>query len=65
LSVLTIKFGPQIVADIKYLVQAHPWLLAGIVLAICAGAYLVFRLLRQPAKEIGEELKHHEEAGNE
>jgi membrane protein YqaA with SNARE-associated domain len=60
LSVLTIVFGPQIVADIKYLVQAHPWLLGGIVVAMCAGAYLVFRLLRQPAKEIAEEMQHGE-----
>jgi membrane protein YqaA with SNARE-associated domain len=60
LSVLTIMFGPQIVADIKYLVQAHPFVLAMIVLALGLGAYLVFRLLRQPAKEIAEEIEHSE-----
>jgi membrane protein YqaA with SNARE-associated domain len=61
LSVLTIMFGPKIVADIKYLVTAHPLVLLAIVLALCVGVYLVFRLLRQPAKEIAEEIKHTEE----
>ncbi len=58
LSVLTIAFGPQIVADVKFLVKAHPAILAVTVLALGLGIYLVFRLLRQPAKEIAEEIRH-------
>jgi membrane protein DedA with SNARE-associated domain len=64
LSVLTIAFGPQIVADVKFLVKAHPVILAITVLALGIGIYLVFRLLRQPAKEIAEEIRH-DEAGPE
>lgn len=60
LSVLTIMFGPQIVADIKYLVKAHPLVLVLILLALILGVYLVFQLLRQPAKEIAEEIKQTE-----
>jgi membrane protein YqaA with SNARE-associated domain len=60
LSVLTIVFGPQIVADVKFLVKAHPVVLAVTVLTLGIGIYLVFRLLRQPAREIAEEIKHNE-----
>lgn len=60
LSVLTIVFGPQIVADIKFLLKAHPVVLVVTVLLLGFGIYLVFRLLRQPAKEIAEEIKEHE-----
>jgi membrane protein YqaA with SNARE-associated domain len=60
LSVLTIAFGPEIVAETRKLVQSHPWLLVlGLVLLV-AVIYLLFRLLRQPAKEIAEEIKHGE-----
>jgi membrane protein DedA with SNARE-associated domain len=63
LSVLTIVFGPEIVAETKKLVQSHPWLLALIVLGVALVVYLLFRLLRQPAKEIAEEIRHEDEAG--
>jgi membrane protein YqaA with SNARE-associated domain len=62
LSVLTIVFGPEIVSESKILIKTHPWILVLIVVAIILGAYLVYRLLRQPAKEIAEEIKHEEEA---
>ncbi|HMC32104.1 MAG TPA: VTT domain-containing protein [Candidatus Angelobacter sp.] len=60
LSVLTILFGPEIVAETKKLIQSHPWVLAliGVVLALVI--YLLFRLLRQPAKEIAQEIRHEE-----
>jgi len=58
LSVLTVIFGPQIVNQTKTLVRSHPWVLVLLVLAIVALGYLVFRLLRRPAKEIAEEIKH-------
>jgi membrane protein YqaA with SNARE-associated domain len=60
LSVLTVIFGPQIVAETRTLAKTHPWLVVLIFLGLILGAYLVYRLLRQPAKEIAEELKHDE-----
>jgi len=65
LSVLTIVFGKEIVAETKKLVHSHPWLLALIVPVVAAVIYLLFRLLRQPAKEIAEEIKEHDEAQQE
>jgi membrane protein YqaA with SNARE-associated domain len=62
LSVLTIVFGPGIVSESKILIKTHPWILVLIVVAIILGAYLVYRLLRQPAKEIAEEIQHEKEA---
>ena len=59
LSVLTIVFGKEIVAETSKLVHSHPWLLGLIVLVVAAVIYLLFRLLRQPAKEIAEEIKEH------
>jgi len=61
LSALTIIFGPQIVAETKALIQTHPWLLAVIVIVLGLVGYLVFRPLRQPAREIAEEMKHAQE----
>jgi membrane protein YqaA with SNARE-associated domain len=61
LSVLTIVFGEQIVAKTKFLIQSHPELLVLIVLVLILLGYLVFRLLRAPAKEIAEEIKHESE----
>ena len=60
LSVLTIVFGPEIVEQTKKLIHSQPWVLALIALALGAVIYLIFRLLRQPAKEIAEEMKHDE-----
>ena len=65
LSVLTIVFGKEIVEETKKLVQSHPWLLVLILLILVAVIYLLFRLLRQPAKEIAEEIKEHDEAQQE
>lgn len=61
LSVLTIVFGKEIVAETNKLIHSHPWLLGVIVLGVAAVIYLLFRLLRQPAKEIAEEIKDREE----
>lgn len=60
LSVLTIVFGPQIVAETKTLIKTHPSVLVLIVVGLILAAYLVFRLLRQPAKEIAEEIQHED-----
>jgi membrane protein YqaA with SNARE-associated domain len=62
LSVLTVVFGPQIVAETKTLIKTHPSVLVLIGVGLILAGYLVYRLLRQPAKEIAEEIKHEEEA---
>jgi membrane protein YqaA with SNARE-associated domain len=61
LSVLTVIFGPQIVAQTKNLIRTHPSVLALIAIGLILAGYLVYRLLRQPAKEIAEEIKHEGE----
>jgi membrane protein YqaA with SNARE-associated domain len=61
LSVLTIMFGETIVDQIKNLLHAHPTILVLIGIALILIAYLIFRLLRAPAKEIAEEIKHKDE----
>jgi membrane protein YqaA with SNARE-associated domain len=61
LSVLTIMFGEKIVDQIKNLLHAHPAVLVLIVIALILIGYLIFRLLRAPAKEIAEEIKHADE----
>ena len=61
LSVLTVIFGPQIVAETKTLIKTHPSVLVLIALGLVLAGYLVYRLLRQPAKEIAEEIRHEDE----
>ena len=61
LSVLTVIFGPQIVAETKNLIRTHPSFLVLIAIGLILAAYMVYRLLRQPAKEIAEEIKHEGE----
>ncbi len=61
LSVLTIIFGPQIVAETKTLIKTHPSVLVLIGIGLVLVCYLVYRLLRQPAKEIAKEIKHEDE----
>jgi len=65
LSVLTIIFGPQIVAQTKELIHTHPWVLVLIILALGLLGYLLFRLLRAPAREITDEIKHPEQADHQ
>jgi membrane protein YqaA with SNARE-associated domain len=62
LSVLTIIFGERIVDEAKDLFKSHPALLVLIVIVLALVIYLLFRLLRQPAKEIAEEIKSSDEA---
>jgi len=63
LSVLTVIFGPQIVAETKTLIKTHPAVLALTAVGLILAGYLVYRLLRQPAKEIAEEIRHEGEVG--
>jgi preprotein translocase subunit YajC len=43
------------------MVKTHPTVMVLLVFAIFLVIYFVFRLLRQPAKEIAEELQHDDE----
>lgn len=61
LSVLTVFFGPQIVGQVKSLFKNHLWLAILAVVVVAGLVYLLFRLLRQPVKEVAEEIKHAEE----
>ena len=65
LSVLTVIFGPEIVAETKLLIRTHPSYLVLIGIGLILVCYLIYRLLRQPAKEIAEEIKHEEEVDQE
>jgi uncharacterized membrane protein YdjX (TVP38/TMEM64 family) len=61
LSILTVVFGPQIVAETKTLIKTHPSVLILIGVGLILAAYLIYRLLRKPAKEIAEEIQHEDE----
>jgi len=56
LSVLTVIFGPQIVSQTKNLVRNHPSLAVLLLVAILLLAYLLFRLVRAPMKEVAKEM---------
>src|SRR5438309_6748338 len=58
LSVLVVIFGKEIVDETKSLIKTHPWYLVLLGIVLILVCYLVYRLLRQPAKEIVEEIKH-------
>jgi membrane protein YqaA with SNARE-associated domain len=58
LSLLTVIFGPQIVTQTKNLFHNHPSLAVLLAVAILALAYLIYRLLRAPLREVAEEMKH-------
>ena len=61
LSVLTVIFGPEIVAETKLLIKTHPSYLVLILVGLILVCYFIYRLLRQPAKEIAEGIQHDEE----
>jgi membrane protein YqaA with SNARE-associated domain len=60
LSVLTIVFGPQIVAQAKNLFKNHPSLLIVAILTLIALGYIIYRLVRAPVREVAEEMRHQE-----
>ena len=62
LSVLVVIFGKEIVNETKNLIKKHPSYLVLIGIGLILVCYLIYRLLRQPAKEIAEEIKYEEEA---
>jgi membrane protein YqaA with SNARE-associated domain len=58
LAALTVIFGPQIVTRVKNLFHNHPSLAVLLGIGVLALGYLLFRLLRAPAREMAKELKH-------
>jgi membrane protein YqaA with SNARE-associated domain len=65
LSVLVVIFGKEIVDEMKTLIKTHPSLLLLIGIGLVIVGYFIYRLLRQPAREIAEEIQHEEEAETE
>jgi membrane protein YqaA with SNARE-associated domain len=57
LAALTVIFGPQIVTRVKDLFHNHPSLLVLLIIGVVALLYLLFRLLRGPAREMAKEMK--------
>ena len=57
-SLITIFFGPQIVAEAKSLVLKHPSVIVGIGILVLALLYLLYRLLREPVVEVAHEIEH-------
>jgi membrane protein YqaA with SNARE-associated domain len=65
LSVLTVRFGPQIVAQARELLAHHLGFTVLAVIGVALMGYLIFRLLRAPVREVAWEIEHPEKkAGN-
>jgi len=65
LAVLTVFFGPQIVAEAKDLVAHHLGLTLLALLAAGLAAYILYRLLRAPVTEVAREIEHpHKDNGD-
>ncbi|HLY99449.1 MAG TPA: VTT domain-containing protein [Candidatus Angelobacter sp.] len=58
LALITVLFGPQIVTQTRELVKHNPRILVLIVVGVLLLGYLLFRLLRKPAKELKQEIQH-------
>jgi hypothetical protein len=58
-------FGKEIVEQTKNVVKTHPTVMVLLVFGIFLVIYFVLRLLRQPAKEIAEEIKSDDAAERE
>src|SRR5262249_31848694 len=58
LSLLTDYFGPQTVAKTKTMFHDHLFLLVLVILVLLGLGYLIYRLLRTPAQEVADELRH-------
>src|SRR5215467_2987899 len=63
LSILVVIFGKEIVDETKTLIKTHPSYLVLIAAGLILAGYFVYRLLRQPAKEIAEEIQHEDKVG--
>jgi membrane protein YqaA with SNARE-associated domain len=62
LSLLTVIFGPQIVARVKDMFHNHPSLAVLAVLGLLGLGYLLYRLLRAPAREMAKEMHTTEDS---
>ena len=58
LALITVLFGPQIVTQTRELVKHNPRILVLIAVGVLLLGYLLFRLLRKPAKELKQEIQH-------
>lgn len=58
LSVLTIRFGPQIVSEVRGLVKNHLGLTLAALAIIAVIIYVVFRLVKAPVTEVAHEIQH-------
>jgi membrane protein YqaA with SNARE-associated domain len=63
LSILTVIFGPQIVTLTRNLIRNHPSLAVLLLVVVLFLAYLVFRLVRGPMKEVAKEMHPPKEIG--
>jgi len=63
LSILTVIFGPQIITLTKNLIRNHPSLAVLLLVVVLFLAYLVFRLVRAPMKEVAKEMHPPREIG--
>lgn len=63
LSVLTVIFGPQIVAKAKFLLGNHLGFTVLATMVAIAAAYLVFRLMRAPVTEVAKEIQQGHDNG--
>jgi len=62
LSVLTMKFGPQVVSQVKGVFTNHPVIGIVVLIVFAVLVYVVVRALNAPAKEIAEALGEGGEA---
>ncbi len=58
LALITVLFGPQIVTQTRELVKHNPRILVLIAVSALFLGYLLFRLLRKPARELKQEIQH-------
>src|SRR5215831_3555991 len=62
LSLLTVIFGPQIVARVKNLFLNHPSLAVLAILGLLGLGYVLYRLLRAPMREMAREMHRPEDS---
>lgn len=58
LSLLTLKFGPQVVHVVGSLLRQHLELTAVVVVLSIAAVYVIYRLWKKPVTQLKEELEH-------
>ncbi|HEX2330640.1 MAG TPA: VTT domain-containing protein [Candidatus Angelobacter sp.] len=61
LSILTMKFGAQVISRIKEVFTHNPVVAIAVIIILAVLIYVVIRVLKGPAKEIAEALEEGEE----